>query len=141
MPDAAAALISDECGRVLLIREGYGAERYGLPGGVIEAGETPRDATAREVREELGLTVEPHELVAVYHLRTDRGEGLRFFFRCRVIDGEPALHAAGEIAAFLWARADDLPMPLTSTAPYAIKDWAAGRIGIYREIDARASEV
>jgi len=42
---AAAALIFDQAGRVLLIREGYGERRYGLPGGVIEDGETPRAAT------------------------------------------------------------------------------------------------
>ena len=101
MPDAAAALIIDDANRVLLIREGYEAGRYGLPGGVIEAGETPRDAVIREVHEELGLSVEPQELVAVYYLRTDRSEGLRFFFRCEVIDGRPKVPESGEIADFL----------------------------------------
>jgi ADP-ribose pyrophosphatase YjhB (NUDIX family) len=122
----------------LLIREGYGAERYGLPGGVIEPGETPREATIREVREELGLTVEPHDLVAVYHLRTDRGEGLRFFFGCGVIDGEPSIPSGGEIATFLWSGIEELPSPLTTTAPHAIADWVAGRVGVYRELDARS---
>ena len=137
MPDAAAALIIDDAHRVLLIREGYEAGRYGLPGGVIEAGETPRDAVIREVHEELGLSVEPQELVAVYYLRTDRSEGLRFFFRCEVIDGRPKVPESGEIADFLWAPRDNLPRPLTNTAPHAIADWTDGRAGIYREIDLR----
>jgi 8-oxo-dGTP pyrophosphatase MutT (NUDIX family) len=136
VPDAAAALIIDDANRVLLKREGYEAGRYGLPGGVIEAGET-RDAVIREAHEELGLRVEPRELVAVYYLRTDRSEGLRFFFRCEVIDGRPNVPESGEIADFVWAPRDDLPRPLTNTAPHAIADWTEGRAGIYPEIDAR----
>ena len=84
MPDAAAALIIDDANRVLLIREGYEAGRYGLPGGVIEAGETPREyAVIREVHEELGLSVEPQELVAVYYYEpiAPRGCGSSFAVR------------------------------------------------------------
>ena len=138
MADAAAALIADSARRVLLMREAYGLERYGLPGGVIESGETPREAAVREVQEELGLTVEARELVAVYYLRTDRGNGLRFVFLCDVLDGEPTIPATGEVAEFVWAAIDDLPTPLTNTAPHAIEDWAAGRSGVYREIDERS---
>jgi 8-oxo-dGTP pyrophosphatase MutT (NUDIX family) len=139
MPSAAAALIFDDADRILLIREGYGRKRYGLPGGVIESGESPRTATVREAGEELGLLVDPAELVAVYYLRTDRGEGMRYFFRCDILEGEPTLSGTGEIAGFVWAEADMLPAPLTTTAPYAIADATAGRVGVYREIDARST--
>ena len=68
MPAASAALIFDGDGSVLLVREGYGLQRYGLPGGVIKDGESPAAAVVREVREEVGVRVEVGELVAVYHL-------------------------------------------------------------------------
>jgi 8-oxo-dGTP pyrophosphatase MutT (NUDIX family) len=134
---AAAALIFDTNGRVLLMREGYGRKRYGLPGGVIEEGETPRAAAVREVKEELGLDVEATELVAVYHLRTQRSEGLRFFFRCEILHGEPAIPDTGEVTDFLWSSPTALPSPTTTTAPFAIRDGSAGHTCVYREIDTR----
>ena len=122
MPDAAAALIIDHANRVLLVREGYEAGRYGLPGGVIEAGETPRDAVVREVHEELGLTVKTRDLVAVYYLRTDRSEGLRFFFHCEVIEASLSFPSRARLPISPWTPTDDLPRPLTNTAPHAIAD-------------------
>jgi 8-oxo-dGTP diphosphatase len=45
-------------GRVLLIRKkrGLGAGKINAPGGRIEAGETPIEAAARELEEEVGVT-------------------------------------------------------------------------------------
>ncbi|MBE3574076.1 MAG: NUDIX hydrolase [Firmicutes bacterium] len=44
------------CGRVLVLRHARG--EWILPKGHIEAGETPEQAAAREIREETGLDVE-----------------------------------------------------------------------------------
>ncbi|WP_319559674.1 8-oxo-dGTP diphosphatase [Marispirochaeta sp.] len=52
--------------QVLLIHKktGLGKGKINLPGGRIEAGETPRDAAVRETREETGLTpLDPEERV------------------------------------------------------------------------------
>lgn len=56
---AAGALVVDAAGRVLIIRRGHepGLGLLGLPGGVMEAGETGEQAAAREIREETGLNV------------------------------------------------------------------------------------
>jgi 8-oxo-dGTP pyrophosphatase MutT (NUDIX family) len=71
-PHGAAAIIFDEDSRVLLIREGYGAHRYGPPGGAVEPGETPRAAAARETREECGIEVDVGDMIGrVYGGRTD----------------------------------------------------------------------
>ncbi len=49
-------LIRDTAGRVLLCGLTY-KQDWDLPGGVVEVGESPQLAVAREVEEELGLTV------------------------------------------------------------------------------------
>jgi 8-oxo-dGTP pyrophosphatase MutT (NUDIX family) len=55
-------LIRDGDGRVLLCELTY-KQDFDLPGGVVEVGESPRDATAREITEELGLEIPAGDLV------------------------------------------------------------------------------
>ncbi|MGW5384900.1 NUDIX domain-containing protein [Nocardia sp. NPDC003963] len=57
-------LFVDERDRVLLVEPVY-KPQWEIPGGVVEAGESPRAAAAREVREELGLEVTPGRLLVV----------------------------------------------------------------------------
>lgn len=61
---ASGALVLDESGRVLLVEPNY-KDYWEIPGGLIEVGETPAQACAREVAEELGLTREPGRLLVV----------------------------------------------------------------------------
>lgn len=61
----AAALVKKEDGKLLLARRPAGKSLAGLweyPGGKIEAGETPKEALARELEEELNITVLPSEM-------------------------------------------------------------------------------
>ncbi|TMR24681.1 NUDIX hydrolase [Nonomuraea turkmeniaca] len=60
----AAAYITDERGRVLLVDPNY-REHWNFPGGIIDAGEHPAQACAREVAEEVGLEVEVGRLLTV----------------------------------------------------------------------------
>jgi 8-oxo-dGTP diphosphatase len=61
---AAAALLVDDLGRVLLVKPTY-KDGWFLPGGVIEEGESPLAACVRECEEELGLTPGLDGLVCV----------------------------------------------------------------------------
>jgi 8-oxo-dGTP pyrophosphatase MutT (NUDIX family) len=58
----AQMLVRDEQSRVLLCQLTYKRD-WDLPGGVVEVGESPRLAVQREVEEELGLEIEPGNLV------------------------------------------------------------------------------
>jgi len=61
---AAGALINAD-GRLLLAERPAGKSMAGLwelPGGKVEAGETPEAALIRECREELGITIEAQDL-------------------------------------------------------------------------------
>jgi 8-oxo-dGTP diphosphatase len=61
---AAAALLLDEAGRVLLVKPTY-KEGWSLPGGVIEEGESPLAACRRECEEEIGVVPDLDGLVCV----------------------------------------------------------------------------
>lgn len=61
---AADCLLTDESGRLLVLKPPY-KPTWDLPGGIVEPDESPRDAARREVREELGLHVEPGQLLVV----------------------------------------------------------------------------
>ena len=53
-------------GRVLLVKNSYRAQLT-LPGGYIRPREDRRTAAARELREEVGINVQPKRLVHAYH--------------------------------------------------------------------------
>jgi 8-oxo-dGTP diphosphatase len=101
--------------RVLLIRRGQAPlmGEWSLPGGVLECGETLRDATIREAGEETGLVVEVGEMLGVYE-RVIRSEDARvryhyvlIDFLCRPVAGE--LKAASDAAEARWYSREDLP--------------------------------
>jgi ADP-ribose pyrophosphatase YjhB (NUDIX family) len=77
----AAVLFTDGAGRVLLVEPTY-KEHWELPGGCVEADESPYDAATREVAEELGLAVTPGRLLVVDWVppRPDRTEGVMVVF-------------------------------------------------------------
>lgn len=67
---AADCLFRDQKGRLLVVEPTY-KPTWDIPGGGVEADESPRRAAQREVEEELGLNVEPGALIAVDWLSRD----------------------------------------------------------------------
>jgi ADP-ribose pyrophosphatase YjhB (NUDIX family) len=64
---AAGALFVDERERILLVVPTY-KDSHDIPGGMVEAGETPREACEREVREEISLDIKVGRLIVVDRL-------------------------------------------------------------------------
>jgi len=62
-----------------------------LPGGGIEAGESPEEATVREVKEETGLDVAIVKKIAEY-VPVSRIAHYTYFFECRVEKGEMTIN-------------------------------------------------
>jgi 8-oxo-dGTP pyrophosphatase MutT (NUDIX family) len=83
----AAVFFHDGDGRVLLVEPTYKRD-WLLPGGAVEAGESPYEAAAREVEEELGLTVRPGRLLLVdwFPPRPDRTEGVGLVYDGGALD-------------------------------------------------------
>jgi 8-oxo-dGTP diphosphatase len=61
---AAAGLIRDDAGRVLVVKPNY-RDHWTLPGGICEFGEAPHAGCAREVAEEIGLPLPVGRMLAV----------------------------------------------------------------------------
>ena len=107
-----AVIVED--GRVLLVKRGHPplAGEWSIPGGVLELGETLREAVIREAREETCLTVETDDLLGVYD-RVLRDEGHRTLyhyvlvdFLCRRISGDA--QADGDAAEVRWCTAAEV---------------------------------
>jgi 8-oxo-dGTP diphosphatase len=83
----AAVFFTDGAGRVLLVQPTYKTD-WLLPGGSVEAAESPYEAAAREVEEEMGLTVRPGRLLVVdwFPPRPNRTEGVGFIYDGGVLD-------------------------------------------------------
>ncbi|MEM8609486.1 MAG: NUDIX hydrolase [Myxococcota bacterium] len=66
-PETTGALVAVwHEGRVLLVKNSYRSQMT-LPGGYIRPREDRRTAAARELREEVGINVQPKRLVHAYH--------------------------------------------------------------------------
>ncbi|WP_125776128.1 NUDIX domain-containing protein [Antribacter gilvus] len=61
---AAALFITDVNGRVLLVKPNY-RDHWSIPGGYVDHDENPKIAAERELREELGLSVNAGDLLVV----------------------------------------------------------------------------
>ena len=104
-----------EQNRVLLIRRGTAPllGEWSLPGGVLECGETLREAVTREASEETGLLVETGEMLGIYErvIRDDAGCVRYHFvlidFLCRAVGGD--LKAGSDAAEVRWFTREELP--------------------------------
>ena len=105
--------------RVAVIRRGSAPLKgeWSVPGGVLELGETVREATVREAFEETGLVVECRDVLGVFDrvIRDEDGK-VRFHyvlvdFLCRRISGR--LHAGHDAADARWlTRTELLALPM-----------------------------
>jgi 8-oxo-dGTP pyrophosphatase MutT (NUDIX family) len=114
---AAAACIRDEEGRILLLRRSDGDNMWGFPGGGMELGERVAETVVREVREEIGLEVEPVALIGVYsspeyafaYPNGDQVQPVTAFFECRVVGGELRPDQEEILGSRYFGPEDELP--------------------------------
>jgi ADP-ribose pyrophosphatase YjhB (NUDIX family) len=90
-PKVVVAAVIEKDGKVLLAKEilESGEEYWIIPGGGVQFGESLADAVKREVKEELGLDVEPAEMIDCrehMNLKYDY-HAVIFFFRARPLAG------------------------------------------------------
>ncbi|MEU7524874.1 NUDIX domain-containing protein [Saccharothrix sp. NPDC042600] len=111
---AVSAIVQDPTGRLLMIRR-TDNDKYAIPGGGQDVGETLTQAVVREVEEETGIHVQVTGLVGLYSnpnhvIAYDDGEVRQEFsicFRAQPIGGE--LRTSNESKEVQWIEAVHLP--------------------------------
>ena len=128
----AQGLLRNRDGLLLLCELSYKQE-WDLPGGVVDPGEPPATTVAREIEEELGLTVQVGGLLAVNWLPPWRGwdDAHLYLFDCGVLDVEldPSRFLPREIADAHWVSTQDAAAhvaPYTARMLAAVEDVPAG---------------
>ncbi len=102
---------------VLLVKRGRPpfAGLWSLPGGKLEAGEAPREAALRELKEETGLEGDIDGVLDKVEISPPEADAARYrltVFYGRARDGEP--RAAGDAEAAEWVSLEDIEdLPMT----------------------------
>lgn len=128
-----AAIIKNNKNEILFQYPGK-EEKWSLPAGAIELGETPAQAVVREVWEETGLRVRPKKLLGVFG-----GENFRYtypngdqveynihVFDCLYIDGELS-PIDGESEKLLFIKKENKPELALPYPEYIFEDISSER--------------
>jgi 8-oxo-dGTP pyrophosphatase MutT (NUDIX family) len=87
-----------------------------IPGGIVEALESPLQAAKREVAEELGLTLEIDGLLSLDYRQQDKDEVLHFVFDGGILTDAQIKDIrvpASELSEFRFVAQDQFPAVLT----------------------------
>lgn len=130
------ALIFNHSGQILLIRGKKFKNRYVIPGGHIEIGETMEEALRREVREETGLKINKIKIIGLQEaIFPEHHINSRHFiyidFLCQAEPGEVVLNHESE--EFIWINPEEaLEIPLETYTKGLIREYLKGEESAFR---------
>lgn len=108
-------IIVDEKGRILLIKRSDQEKtfpgKWGIPGGLIEWGETVEQALKREAMEEIGVEIEVVRFVGRYYDKIGRHPTktmLALPHICKIISGTPRANQPEEVQDVKWFTPEEV---------------------------------
>jgi len=94
-------LIRNDEGKYLVVSKRYGSKvLWNFPGGKVESFETPVNAAAREIEEEIGLALANIELIWKDILRIDKKIWMGYYYTANVDKMAPVNREKGLIRSF-----------------------------------------
>jgi A/G-specific adenine glycosylase len=112
------AVIWNDCGEILIdrrLQEGLLGGLWEFPGGKFEENETISACIKREIREELGISIEVREhLITINHAYTHFRVTLNVY-HCRYLEGEPQPIECDEIRWVKPEQLSEFPFPKANT--------------------------
>ena len=124
-------IIKSKDGQILVMKRlGSHAPYWSIPGGNLELGEVFEDGAAREVKEELNLTINDPKVIAVTNnLKTFRKEGLHYISVILLVedfDGIPKIMEPNKCEDIKWVRPDKLPKPHFDASEMGVQCYLKG---------------
>ncbi|WP_354055504.1 NUDIX domain-containing protein [Dietzia sp. 2505] len=119
-----AVVLSRPDGAVVTVRKA-GTDRFMLPGGKWEPGESPLACAVRELGEELGVTIAPEKLTPLgrFDTATANEPGFRLVSEVFAAETEQAMEPRAEIAEARWLTPTEVrsvaELPEGECAPWA----------------------
>ena len=123
-PKVAAGVLVVSDGKVLLVRRALEPQmgRWSLPAGFVDADEDPRQAAARECREETGLEIEPTGVLEIFSGREHpQGADIVLVFTADVAGG--ALLPGDDADAVAFFGPGELPELAFQATRRSIERW------------------
>lgn len=119
-------IVLEKDGKVLLQRRlntEWFDDGWVLPGGHVEAGETPLVTAVRETQEECGVLVDPADfrLVHINYRHRNDGQVVAFIYHADRWQGEVTNAEPEKCAGFTWATLDALPQPILTPHVMALQ--------------------
>lgn len=122
-------LIKDN--KILLQRRfqtGYCDGNYGIPSGHLDGGESAKEGCVREVKEEIGITIQAEnlEVVHVLHHKTERDERFELFLTVSSYEGEITNCEPNKCDDLAWYDLDGLPENMVGPVKWVIEQYKKG---------------
>lgn len=133
---AAVSIIEDENGGIFLERRGS-SDKWGLPGGLAELGESLDETAVREAFEETGLRIAVDGLIGIYskyHAVCKNGDEFQSvcaLFKAHITGGELSCDGVETTEARFFPR-DGLPEIYSEQHRDMIEDHLSGGTGFFR---------
>lgn len=128
--NGSCVIVKNKDGFILMQQRKYPYGKWGLPGGLMELGESTEDTARREVLEETGLTVGKLKLIGVYSgeeylCYAENGDEWYVVTTTYITDDYEGIVTVNddESIKFEWLDPNKLPDDVVKTHRYMISDY------------------